>query len=87
MNTEQVVEMIDAITEGKPYALKGNELTVVFGPEEIAFMVKGKQVFFEDPRIAREIAGGLIAWANRKEGKTGHYVLNPNINQILNEGN
>lgn len=77
MNTEQVVEMIDAITEGKIFAttfdgrgLKGNpsgQMTIAVGNSGFGFNVSGCLFDVKDPRTAREIAAALIAWANRKD--------------------
>lgn len=74
MNTEEVTKMIDAITEGKNYTLeiKGDKET---GVVEIVFtdsrfyikLAEGWGTEHTNPRIAREIAGALIVWANRKE--------------------
>lgn len=77
MNTEQVVEMIDAISEGKPYQLAPSvdassvdDLLVRFQPDGITFTELSNQfeALITDPRVAREIAGALVAWANQKQG-------------------
>jgi hypothetical protein len=79
MNTEEVVEMIDAITEGKVYAtsfegrsLSGKhdgQMTIAVGNSGFGFKI-GRELFdVTDPRTAREIAGALVAWANRKDGE------------------
>lgn len=84
MNSEQVVAMIDAITEGKYYAhgfeTKQDTITVEVGmanrqnEEEFWFSSFTPGANFlakiDDPRTAREIAGALIAWANRREGES-----------------
>lgn len=78
LNTEEVVEMIDAITEGKTYAapfsgrsLDGQrdaEMIIAVGNTGFGFKI-GRELFdITDPRTAREIAGALVAWANRKDG-------------------
>lgn len=82
MNTEQVVEMIDAISEGKRYTLSiasdddesngKKSLAMRMGEGSILFYLRGPVSFageIDNPRTAREIAGALVAWANRKEGK------------------
>jgi len=78
MNTEQVVAMIDAITEGKKYTtdwetaqdgleddlrieVSGNSFNLIGLDRRFVHVIR-------DPRAAREIAGALVAWANRKEG-------------------
>ena len=80
MNTDQVVEMIDAITNGSRYVLPIAEdetgrgkLKMRTNSEEVLFYTEGLTSFagqVDDPRTAREIAGALVAWANRKEGKS-----------------
>lgn len=65
MNTEQVVEMIDAITAGRPWGTEIGGLTV--GSNSELFGLAG-YVDITEPQQAREIAGALVAWANRKEG-------------------
>lgn len=70
--------MIDAITEGQEFKhewLESNEfdpLSIRTIPSALQFTSEGSSFVFEcnDPRVAREIAGALVAWANRKEGKT-----------------
>ena len=84
MNTEEVVAMIDAITEGRYYAHSfettpnSNTISIEVGtnnPEvdsEFWFSTFDEGVQFlakiNDPRVAREIAGALVAWANKQEG-------------------
>lgn len=90
MNTEEVVAMIDAITEGKDYVLRPK---VIEGYQGIAIGVSDDSVLFstegdplgtriEDPRTAREIAGALVAWANRKEGNTNTVASRAIIGQL-----
>lgn len=69
--------MIDAITEGKRYTLNvdGDELNqssasfdfLQDGRIAIGVTVPGLFAFIDNPRTAREIAGALVAWANRKD--------------------
>ena len=73
MNTEEVVAMIDAITEGKPFVHRWESETdsLIFAtsPEKAVLSDTGDFCFdLRDPRTAREIAGALVAWANRKDG-------------------
>lgn len=76
MNTDQVVEMIDAITEGKTFrtnwegANETDTLEMLSGPDGIKLGNLQMQFVFDmtNPRTAREIAGALVAWANRKQG-------------------
>lgn len=74
MNTEEVVAMIDAITEGKNTKIKWDgaaltgDLSIDSRVDSIRFAIKGDAFDIAHPRIAREIAGALVAWANRKEG-------------------
>ena len=78
MNTEQVVEMIDAISEGRNYRLDVNttqtsdEMYVGFDSGAIVFHGVGMSFLstVTDPRTAREIAGALVAWANRKDAQS-----------------
>lgn len=76
MNAEEVVAMIDAITEGKTYGLTprvteaSDELNFTFEKDEInIFSGERFAAAINDTRTAREIAGALIAWANRKDGR------------------
>lgn len=76
MNTEEVVAMIDAITAGKPFVNRweseSDSLIVATSPEKFVMQDTGDFVFtLRDPRTAREIAGALVAWANRKDGQLG----------------
>lgn len=78
MNTEELVNMIDAISEGKAFTLPIDEtVNLVLGKE--AFGFSGTQsldlVAHYDSRTAREIAAALISWANRQE------AINP-ANQV-----
>lgn len=75
MNTEQVVEMIDAISEGRFYELpvRGEEFAgfnLIFNAEngDAAFHAYSSLPTQLDPRTAREIAAALIAWANYRLG-------------------
>lgn len=73
MRSEDVVEMIDAITEGRDYdhiwQSETDPLHLAVREEMVLFH-DGEGFIFQirDPRTAREIAGALVAWANRKEG-------------------
>lgn len=72
MDTKEVVAMIDAITEGRPYTLNlGEGVNFEFGPNGISLIADGIGVLarLTKGRPTREIAGALVAWANRKEGK------------------
>lgn len=82
MDTNEVVEMIDAITEGKYYAhgfsTNRDTITIEVGTNAeneanefwFSSFTPGANFLakIDDPRTAREIAGALVAWANRKEG-------------------
>lgn len=77
MNTNEVVAMIDAITEGKCYthafemAGEGDSLSIETEPETFALTSPTKPSFIaviDDPRTALEIAGALVAWAGHKDG-------------------
>lgn len=73
MNTEEVCAMIDAITEGKPFTLNiGTGVNFEFGPNGVSLIADeiGVLARFTDARPSRELAGALIAWANRKDGFT-----------------
>ena len=71
MNTEQVVEMIDAITEGEEFhhVFDTHVGSLELFMTEYGFSIRpeGDGTVCIDPRTAREIAGALIAWANHKE--------------------
>lgn len=84
MNTEEVVAMIDAITEGRYYAhgfeTKQDIITIEVGREGPHLGNNTDEFWFSsftpsanflakinDPRTAREIAGALVAWANRQD--------------------
>lgn len=70
MNAEEVVAMIDAITEGKAYLFDlSGEMTVVSSSKDISFVdVIGEPLSsIDNTRKARELAGLLVAWANHKE--------------------
>lgn len=85
MDTNEVVEMIDAITEGKYYAhgfsTNRDTITIEVGTNAeneanefwFSSFTPGANFLakIDDPRTAREIAGALVAWANRKEGLAG----------------
>lgn len=78
MNTEQVIEMIDAITEGGEYEkfeLNGEQINIAIRDDE--FVIAGLS---NDPRTAREIAAALVAWANRKDG-----MMNGSVRAILGD--
>lgn len=86
MNTEQVVEMIDAITEGRNYTLaipgdkESGEAEIVFTPSRFYIkLTEGWGTEHDNTRLAREIAGALIAWANRKEGGSTAAAKSPVI--------
>lgn len=76
MNTEEVTEMIDAITEGEDYTLSvtnegesGDRLNLEFTADRLTFTdCFDSFVDVKNARAAREIAGALIAWASRKDG-------------------
>lgn len=86
MNTEQVIEMIDAITEGRPYALSNGEtMSVAFQDDIVTFFARVGGSSIDNPRTAREIAGALVAWANHKDGSETRYVLNPKLNLTTDE--
>lgn len=75
MNTEEVVAMIDAITDGRTFTLDVNtiegepSIAAKFTMDEVSIYGQGGfATAIDDPRTAREIAGALIAWANRKDG-------------------
>lgn len=69
MNTEEVCAMIDAITEGRKYVYENNGGTSRMTVDEDGISFSAEITFLiEQPRTAREIAGALVAWANRKEG-------------------
>lgn len=74
MNAEQVCEMIDAITEGRNFTLHPTESPMTeinFEGDEISVFPPAHEGYFDitETRTAREIAGALVAWANRKDGK------------------
>lgn len=79
MNTEQVVEMIDAISEGRTYGFMpsvteaSDTLNFTFNKNEInIFSGEDFAACVENPRTARELAGALIVWANKQEDATVH---------------
>lgn len=92
MNTNEVVEMIDAITGGENYDLEimGDKET---GVAEIRFtesrfyikLTEGWGTEHNNPRTAREIAAALVAWANRKDGETSTSAYVAILNQDVNE--
>jgi hypothetical protein len=89
MNTEEVIAMIDAIAEGREYIYENNGGTsrMLVDDDGISFT---SQISFliENPRTAREIAGALVAWANRKDGKpwtASSIALNKSLG-LTNEG-
>jgi hypothetical protein len=74
LNTDEVVEMIDAITEGRPFTIglepegDADGMSIEFGEAYVTFYDSFDfSAQFDNPRTAREIAGALVAWANRKE--------------------
>lgn len=91
MNTDEVVAMIDAITEGKIFAKRwnlseGGHFNFASDGEGIALRTSGVTEI-QDPRTAREIAGALVAWANKKEGHNeGAAFLGKLAVSILNDG-
>jgi hypothetical protein len=82
VNTEEVCKMIDDITEGRPKQVtwEGDAgeydsitLRTISGAFQFTQHGNGAFVFqSDDPRTAREIAGALVAWANRKDGVTSN---------------
>lgn len=74
MNTQEVIEMIDAITEGRRTKIGweganlSDNLQVTATKETLSFSIVDQLFESDDPRTAREIAGALVAWANRKQG-------------------
>jgi hypothetical protein len=71
VNTEEVCKMIDDITEGKPFSrqnLNGEQVNIASQGD--GFALAGT---LTNPRTAREIAGALVAWANRKEGVINNF--------------
>ncbi|GHF92391.1 hypothetical protein [Streptomyces griseosporeus] len=83
MNVEQVVEMIDAITEGRDYELdvpvlvEEDSLTLKFNEDEISILGSlGFATAIRDTRTAREICAALLTWADRKDGKPHYNVFN-----------
>lgn len=86
MNTEQVVEMIDTITEGKPCnqtwesADLSDDLNMAAVKARVRFTIRGEVFEIDNPRTAREIAGALIAWANRKEGSSA--IINDQLSVL-----
>lgn len=80
MNAEETCKMIDIITEGRPYvltvktaALSCDDMSIRINPESIYFfdVPADFMAMVDDPRVAREIAGALVAWADRKERSFG----------------
>jgi hypothetical protein len=86
MNTDQVVEMIDAITEGRRYLFNVDEATtIVFSPEHFEVVDEhGDELVasIDNERLAREIAGALVAWANRKQGTEERLTINAFLSAI-----
>jgi hypothetical protein len=76
LNTQEVVEMIDAITKGRNYRLdvpttqSSDEMYVGFDTGAVIFHGVGMSFLatITDPRTAREIAAALVSWANHKDG-------------------
>jgi hypothetical protein len=74
MNTEQVTAMIDAITDGQETVFNweginlSDDLKLDIGTNGMGFLVGRERFDLNDSRVAREIAGALIAWADRKDG-------------------
>jgi hypothetical protein len=75
MNTEEVVAMMDAITEGRdcvlhPKGIDGYQgITIGIFDDGILFSTEDDPsgIQINDPRTVREIAGALVAWATRKD--------------------
>jgi hypothetical protein len=71
MNTEQVCKMIDTIVEGRPYlqswegSAATSDIVMDVRKSSIRFSIEGQTFDVAHPRTAREIAGALVAWANR----------------------
>lgn len=88
MDTQAVVKMIDAITEGRDYNLDvqnarhdDDDMTISFRPDEVTFHDNfDSYVTVESPRVAREIAGALVAWATRKE--VGENITRQEVGRI-----
>jgi hypothetical protein len=80
MNAEEVCQMLDAINEGEYFAhgfpaIEGSHsLSIEVGRTSGQFWFSSFDADFlakiNDPRVAREIAGALIAWANREDGNS-----------------
>lgn len=77
MNAEEVVKMLDAITEGKEYvqewesATRSGSIAIDNRGNNLRLVIEedGCEIFdISDPRTAREIACALVAWANSKDG-------------------
>lgn len=83
MNTEEVTAMIDAISDGEPWTLKIDEATNLnFNAEGFNFTDEtGDELIagISDVRLAREIAVGLVAWANKQQGRipAGEQAIRP----------
>lgn len=86
MTTNKVMEMINAIFDGKPYRMEVNSaddnfenMEVRFRSDNVVFVEKGGAFVctVNDPRIAREIAAALVTWANRQESSksSGVHIL------------
>jgi hypothetical protein len=79
VNTEEVVAMMDAITEGRNYDLEvagdreSDNVRLQFASDSFAISHDPNSFAVTEvtnPRVAREIAGALVAWANRKDSST-----------------
>jgi hypothetical protein len=99
VNSDEIVEMIDAIYEGKYYAhgfsTKKDVITIEVGAAEgteefwFSSFTPGANFLakIDDPRTAREIAGALVAWANRKDGlNNGAHFLSRLGVSIIDDG-
>ena len=93
MNTEEVVAMMNAITEGAQWSrtIEGEAES-----DSLRFAVEADRVLLgtldydyvceiQNPRTAREIAGALVAWANRKDGQLGA-LPNTDVDQTSSAG-
>lgn len=76
LNADEVVEMLDAITSGREFStnwtpMAGEKLHILTRDDSFVIGMGNVPniVSLGDPRTAREIAGALVAWANRKESQ------------------
>jgi hypothetical protein len=68
MDADEVCDMIDTVSDGKPYTLPiSNGVNFEFGPNGVSLIADGIGVLArisEDTRPAREIAVALVSWAD-----------------------